>query len=198
MLTSVLTLALFLKFFGVSFLGRASRRVTEGVAAGRTIEVGWPMLAPQLALAAGCVLLGLAPAVGYWLAYRAIQGSAEGLAAALAQVPPLATAGGTGVLSPGGLGILAPPAVALAFGLLLLLSIGLSLAGGAARRAVEPWLCGYAVETDPMRYGARHFYREVCRYLPWVRPRVAGNGNGHAPSSLHPPAGVSPSTQPRV
>lgn len=200
MLTSVLTLALFLKFFGVTFLSRVSRLVAERAQGGRLREVPWPMLAPQLALAGGCILLGLAPSLGYWMAYRAIQGSAEGLAAILARVPPLAIAGGTGVVSPGGLGILAPPAVLLAFGLLVLLAAGATLLGGALRRRAEPWLCGYAVESDEMRYTARNLYREVCRYFPWIRPALAGNGHGGGPAGGRPlaPAPESPSSQPRA
>ena len=180
MFTSVLTLALFLKFYGVSFLSRVSRRVAERAAAGKVSEAGWLMRGPQVALAGGCILLGLAPQLGYWMAYRAVQGSAQGLAATLATVPPLPAAGGTGVTGPAGLAILSPLPVAVAFGLLLALAIGISMAGGALRRKVEPWLCGYAVETDQMRYGARNLYREVLRYFPWVRQLPGStNGNGH-------------------
>jgi formate hydrogenlyase subunit 3/multisubunit Na+/H+ antiporter MnhD subunit len=179
MFTSVLTLALFLKFFGVSFLGRASRRVTERSAAGRTVEVGWGMRGPQLALAGGCLLLGLVPQLGYWIAYRAIQTSGQGLVAAMRTVPPLPTAAGTGVVGPAGLALLAPLPVAVVFGLLLALAVAISVAGGAPRRRVEPWLCGYAAETEQMRYRARHFYREVLRYFPWVHPPAAPpNGTG--------------------
>jgi formate hydrogenlyase subunit 3/multisubunit Na+/H+ antiporter MnhD subunit len=198
MITSVLTLALFLKFFGVSFLSRVSARVAEGVRDGRIVEVPWPMRAPQMALAGSCILLGLAPAVGYWIAYRAIQGSPQGLAAVLARVPPLATAGGTGVTGPGGLVLLSPLPVALAFGLLVLLAVGISQLGGTVRRRVEPWLCGYASETDQMRYGARNLYREAARYFPWVRPPQAGNGNGNGrPPARQPvPGGIaSPSAK---
>jgi len=196
MFTSVLTLALFLKFFGASFLGRVSRRVAERTAAGRVREEGWGMRGPQLALAGGCILLGLAPQLGYWVAYRAIQGSAEGLAASLATVPPLPTVGGTGVAAPGGLAVLGPLPLALLFALLFSLVVLLSRAGGALRRRVEPWLCGYAVESDQMRYGARNFYRELLRFFPWVRrPAVSPHGYPRRPGGLPPGAGpASPET----
>jgi hypothetical protein len=192
----VLTLALFLKFFGVSFLSRVSTRVAQGVRDGRVVEVPWPMRAPQIVLAGACILLGLAPALGYWMAYRAIQGSAQGLAAVLARVPAAATVAGTGVTGPGGLVLLSPLPVALAFGLLVLLAVGISQLGGSVRRRVEPWLCGYAAETDAMRYGARNLYREALRYFPWAGAPRAGNGNGRP--GVRPPlpgAIVSPPSQ---
>jgi hypothetical protein len=84
-------------------------------------------------------------------------------------------------MGPAGLAILSPLTVALVFGGLLALAAGISLLGGAARRTAEPWLCGYAAETDQMRYAARNLYREVVRYLPWIakaKPQPGGNGAG--------------------
>jgi formate hydrogenlyase subunit 3/multisubunit Na+/H+ antiporter MnhD subunit len=178
--TSVLTLALFLKFFGTGFLGRTSQHVLERQRAGRVAEVGPGMLAPQLVLAGSCALLGLAPAIGYWIAYRVLQGSQEGVAALLAGVPPLFEAAGPGVTAPGGLAVLAPPAIALVFGLLLLLGAGISLLGGSVRRPAEPWLCGYAGDAEETRYAARNLYREMSRHFVWVRPHGSGGAPGRA------------------
>ena len=179
MLTSVITLALFLKFFGTSFLSRVSRRVAERAQAGHVAESRWPMLAPQVTLAACCVLLGLAPQIGFQLVHRALVGSPQGLGVLLAKLPRLGMAGLTGAVGPAGQAILSPLVVALVFGALLLLAAGISLAGGALRRTAEPWLCGYVAETDQMRYGARNLYREVARILPWVaRTPSASGGNG--------------------
>ena len=197
MLTSVLTLALFLKFFGTSFLSRVSHRVAERAAAGKAGEPGWPMLAPQIALAACCVLLGLVPVIGYGIIRHALAGSRQGLGATLATAAPLPTTGLTGVTGPAGLAVLSPLAVAIVFGALLLLAAGISLAGGAVRRPAEPWLCGYVAETDQMRYGARNLYREVARYLPWVGrtpTQFGGNGSGRPPEAMPQDAG-SPSSQ---
>ncbi|MBP2670287.1 MAG: dehydrogenase (quinone), partial [candidate division NC10 bacterium] len=158
MLTSVLTLALFLKFFGTSFLSRVSHRVAERAGAGKAVEVGWPMLAPQIALAALCLILGLVPQIGYGIIHQALAGSQQGLGATLAKAPALPTVGLTGVAGPAGLAVLSPLVVAVVVGALLLLAAGISLAGGAVRRTAEPWLCGYVPETDQMRYGARNLY----------------------------------------
>jgi hydrogenase-4 component B len=191
MLTSVLTLALFLKFFGTSFLSRVSHRVAERAESGHVGEVGWPMLAPQLILAALCVVLGLAPHLGYRLIHGALAASRQGLGVALAKLPSLDAAGLTGVTGPGGLAVLSPLIVAGVFVLLLLLAVGISLLGGAVRRTAEPWLCGYAAESDQMRYGARNLYREVARYLPWVgRTPMQPGGNGAARPSAPIPNGT--------
>lgn len=172
MLTSVLTLALFLKFFGTSFLSRVSGRVGARARDGKISDAGWPMLVPQAVLAGCCLILGLAPQIGFVMIHRALIASPHGLGATLGKVPALPTSALTGVAGPGGAAVLSPLVVAAVFAALLLLAAGLSLAGGAVRRPAEPWLCGYATESDQTRYGARHLYREVARYLPWV-PKAA-------------------------
>jgi formate hydrogenlyase subunit 3/multisubunit Na+/H+ antiporter MnhD subunit len=179
MLTSVLTLALFLKFFGVSFLSRVSHRVAERAAAGKVADGGRFMVGPQVGLAALCVVLGLAPHLGYHLIQRAVAASPQGLGAALARVSPLEASGLAGVAGPGGVALLSPLVVAVVFGALFAVAGGISVLGGAVRRTAEPWLCGYMAESDQMRYGARNLYREVARYLPWVgRTSTLSGGNG--------------------
>ena len=87
-LTSALTLASFIKFFGVSFLSRTSELVRERAARGR-LEVPWMMQGPQLALAFCCVLLGVVPSIGFRLIARALEASRGGLGTALANVSPM-------------------------------------------------------------------------------------------------------------
>ncbi len=185
MLTSVLTLALFLKFFGTSFLSRVSRRVVERAATAKAVDLSWPMLAPQIALAVLCLVLGLVPGIGFGIVHQALAGSQQGLGATLAGVAPFPATGLATVAGPGGLAVLSPLVVAAVVAVLLLVAAGISLAGGAVRRRAEPWLCGYAAETDQMRYGARNLYREVSRYLPWVggtSTEIGGNGSGRRPT----------------
>ena len=76
--TSALTLASFIKFFGAGFLSRTSALVAER-AAGRKLEVSWTMQLPQVALAGLCLLLGLFPSDAYWLISQALTRSSEGL-----------------------------------------------------------------------------------------------------------------------
>lgn len=182
MLTSVLTLALFLKFFGTSFLSRVSRHVAERTRDGRVADGGWPMLAPQIVLAALCLLLGLAPQIGFRMIHAALASSEQGLGTLLAGAPALPFAGLTGATGPAGLAVLSPLTVAAVLVVFLAMAAGISRLGGAARRTAEPWLCGYVAETDEMRYGARNLYREVARRLPWV-----GRAAPDPPASGSPP-----------
>jgi hydrogenase-4 component B len=194
MLTSVITLALFLKFFGTSFLARVSHRVTERAAAGHVREPGWPMLAPQVILAALCLLLGLMPQAGYQLIHRALLGSQQGMGIILAKSSPLSVADLTGFLGPGGQAVLSPLVVAAVFGVLLLCAAGISRLGGAVPRVAVPWLCGYVVESEQSRYSARNLYREVTRLLPWVLHRTfSPGGNG----AERPPASPAKGTKPQ-
>src|ERR1035437_6103042 len=77
-LTSVLTLASFIKFFGVSFLSRTSALVTARAAGHGRLEVGWSMQLRQAVLALACVLLGVVPAIGFRLMQLALDASSQG------------------------------------------------------------------------------------------------------------------------
>ncbi|MBX3746112.1 MAG: peroxiredoxin family protein [Verrucomicrobiae bacterium] len=202
--TGALTLALFVKFFGVSFLGRSgpwsgpwvttaaddgpsngagngmSRR-RPGLEASR--EVPGTMLGAQGALAALCVVLGLVPGIGLGAMAQAMRTSPGGYG-------PVLVSGMTGEggwwrwEGPGGVSLLMPLAV------VAMLGIGYGLAswvvrwGGAKRRQDAPWLCGYAVEADEHRYGARQFYGELKRWTRWAggeAPRARDAGREEAP-----------------
>ena len=95
-LTSALTLASFIKFFGVSFLSRTSTLVKAQAAGKGELEVGWTD-----AGAAGDPRGGLRPAgrrAGSWLPPDAagLGGQPPGLGAALANAAPDGTAGSLG------------------------------------------------------------------------------------------------------
>ncbi len=87
-LTSALTLASFIKFFGVSFLSRTSTLVTARAARHGRLEVGWTMQLPQVALALACVLLGVLPAIGFRLLQLALDASSQGYGSTLAKAAP--------------------------------------------------------------------------------------------------------------
>jgi formate hydrogenlyase subunit 3/multisubunit Na+/H+ antiporter MnhD subunit len=186
--TSALTLASFIKFFGVSFLSRASSLVTARASAQR-LEVSALMQAPQVFLAACCVLLGVVPAIGFGLLQRALEQSPNGFGEILAAAAPLRSAAlagvsGAPVLSPGGVEpsfLFAPVMLAALLGLLFLLAYGISRLGRAPRReAAAPWLCGYAGEAECHRYVAHNFYGEIKRYFRWLggaaSPQYAESG----------------------
>jgi formate hydrogenlyase subunit 3/multisubunit Na+/H+ antiporter MnhD subunit len=174
-LTSALTLASFIKFFGVSFLSRSSTLVTARAAGHGRLEVGWSMQLPQVALALACVLLGVVPAIGFRLMQLALDASSQGYGATLAKAAPMQTGLWAGVEEFQSTAVFAPLVFALVLGLLFLVVRVLSKLGSGSRRAAAPWLCGYVREADCHRYSAHNFYGEIKRYFRWLggapRPR---------------------------
>ena len=177
-LTSALTLASFIKFFGVSFLSRASTLVTSRAAGPGGLEVGWLMQVPQVALASLCVLLGVAPALAFRLMAHALAASPQGLGGMLAGAAPMAGGWLTGLREFDGAAVFVPLALAAMLGLMLLVAYGITKLAGAPRRAAAPWLCGYASEAESNRYVAHNFYGEIKRYFRWLggRPGAAKGG----------------------
>jgi formate hydrogenlyase subunit 3/multisubunit Na+/H+ antiporter MnhD subunit len=167
-LTSALTLASFIKFFGVSFLSRTSTLVTERAARNGRLEVGWMMQLPQVVLALLCVLLGVMPAIAFGLMQHAMEASRPGFGEVLAAAAPIVSGPLTGLEELNSAAVYAPLALAMVFGLMLLLACGISKLGRARRRAAVPWLCGYAREADCHRYVAHNFYGEIKRYFRWL------------------------------
>ncbi|MGB9072577.1 MAG: proton-conducting transporter membrane subunit [Terriglobales bacterium] len=166
-LTSALTLASFIKFFGASFLSRTSALVKAQAANGR-LEVPWTMQLPQLVLAFFCVLLGVVPAIGFRLLQRALEASRGGLPAVLAGASPMVNGPLTGLAETSGAALFSPLVLAAVLGLMFLAAYGISKLGSAPRRAADPWLCGYAREADCYRYSAHNFYGEIKRYFGWL------------------------------
>jgi len=166
-LTSALTLASFIKFFGVSFLSRGSTLVKTQAAEHR-LEVSWMMQLPQLALAFLCVLLGVIPAIGFRLIQHALESSRGGLGTMLANASPMLSGPLQGLSETGTAALFAPVVLAGVLGFMFLLAYGLSKLGGASRRTADPWLCGYVREADCHRYLAHNFYGEIKRYFRWL------------------------------
>ena len=167
-LTSALTLASFIKFFGVSFLSRSSALVKQRATQSGWLDVGWMMLLPQWALAAGCLLLGVAPGIAFHLLRRALAASPREMAAALAEAAP---AVGIPFTVPGEMSasaVFVPMALLAVLAVMWLAAYLFSRLGGAPRRAAEPWLCGYVREADCHRYAAHNFYGEIKRYFGWL------------------------------
>jgi formate hydrogenlyase subunit 3/multisubunit Na+/H+ antiporter MnhD subunit len=167
-LTSALTLASFVKFFGASFLSRTSALVREKAAGPRRLEVGLMMQIPQLLLALLCLLLGIIPAIAYGLIHRALAASPNGFGPVLAEASPAPDnfwAGLSGVQS---CSLFVPLALVAVLALAFLLARFISNLGNAPRRAAAPWLCGYAREAECNRYVAHGFYGEIKRYFRWL------------------------------
>jgi formate hydrogenlyase subunit 3/multisubunit Na+/H+ antiporter MnhD subunit len=169
-LTSALTLASFIKFFGASFLSRTSAlvKVRATQAQNGRLEVPWMMQLPQLVLAFFCVLLGVVPAIGFRLMQHALEASRGGLGTMLANASPMMSAPLQGLAETDSAAVFVPVALASVLGLMFLLAYGISKLGSAPRRAAEPWLCGYVREADCHRYVAHNFYGEIKRYFGWL------------------------------
>src|SRR5512136_756197 len=88
-MTSALTLASFIKFFGVSFLSRPSDLVEASAGGKGNLEVDGLMQLPQLFLAALCILLGIVPAIAYNIMNSALAVSKQGFGEVLAKAQPM-------------------------------------------------------------------------------------------------------------
>ena len=166
-LTSALTLASFIKFFGVSFLSRVSALVKSRASAGR-LEVPWMMQIPQLLLALCCVLLGVVPALGFRLVQLALNASRQGMGSLLADANPVSNAWFAGLAVFNSAAVFIPTVLVITLGAMFLVAYGIARFGKAPRRAEKPWLCGYAQEAECHRYVAHNFYGEIKRYFGWL------------------------------
>ena len=168
-LTSALTLASFIKFFGVSFLSRTSTLVTARAGRARPARSRLDRCSCRKSRSRlACVLLGVVPAIGFRLMQLALDASSQGYGAALAKAAPMQTGLWAGVEEFQSTAVFAPLVFALVLGLLFLVVRGLSKLGSASRRAAVPWLCGYVREADCHRYSAHNFYGEIKRYFRWL------------------------------
>jgi formate hydrogenlyase subunit 3/multisubunit Na+/H+ antiporter MnhD subunit len=167
-LTSALTLASFVKFFGSAFLGRRSQWITEHLTSDHRVGHHVLMRIPMVFLALLCLGLGLIPALAVQLLQAALHASQQGLGEIFAQVAPLQSSEWTGVDVLMGEARCAPLALAVALSAMAGLAWGLSRLGHAARRADAPWLCGYAHETEDARFRAHHYYTEIKKHIRWL------------------------------
>lgn len=160
-LTSALTLASFMKFFGLTFLSRRSTIVNKQSAAGVRMEAGAMMQIPQVLLALACIALGIVPALGYLVIDSALAHGVEGISQLLSPVALSATNMTTGIAPSAGAALLMPLALLAVISALLALAWFISRLGAAPRRTADVWLCGYDREADIHRYGAHNLYGEV-------------------------------------
>ncbi len=167
-LTSALTLASFIKFFGVSFLSRTSALVTSQAAEKKGLEVPWMMQASQVLLAFFCVLLGIMPVLAFRLMQSALNASRQGFGAALAGAAQVVPRVFVGIRETDLAAVFSPVALVIVLGSMFVVAYFISRLGESRRRADVPWLCGYVVEADCYRYVAHNFYGEIKRYFRWL------------------------------
>jgi len=184
-LTSALTLASFVKFFGASFLSRTSALVREKAAGPRPLEVAAMMQIPQVFLALLCVLLGILPAMAYGLILKALAASPHGVGQVLSQALSAPENMWAGITGAGAQSIFVPLALVAVLALAFLAARFISGLGSAPRRAAAPWLCGYAREAECNRYVAHGFYGEIKRYFRWLGGAPAPRIEKSADSKEH-------------
>ena len=149
-LIGALALATFVKVIGIAFSG-----TPRSAAAERAHDPGRAMLAPMLALALACVLLGVFPGA----AFRVIW-------AAMVTWYPVLGNGGPVVL-------LAEPLVWVSMAALLLVgtaAIVAALVRGcrSERRSAVTWDCGFAHPTPRMQYVAASFSETLVGLFSWA------------------------------
>jgi hydrogenase-4 component B len=168
--TSAVTLACYVKFFGMAFTSSGS----EWSVAKKIREVPASMLAPKLVLAAVCLIQGLFPAAFYGLIMTVLRRSegfllADGLAAARDSM----SVGFLGIR----LGGLDGMALNSAFApLAVLVVLGLALGAGALLRRsagsnevpAATWLCGYQDLNDANRYVDRSMFAGLRSLFRWA------------------------------
>jgi formate hydrogenlyase subunit 3/multisubunit Na+/H+ antiporter MnhD subunit len=160
-LTSAITLALFLKFFGVMFLSRTSELVAERARRHSSLEVTGKMRVAQAALAGVSVAAGLMPLLALSLIGAALDASRQGLGVILADAHLTVLGAWTELGSRDQPAVYVP--VVLLGVLMAMFAVVrmLSKLGGAQRREATPWLCGYAREAEAHRYRANGLYGEL-------------------------------------
>jgi formate hydrogenlyase subunit 3/multisubunit Na+/H+ antiporter MnhD subunit len=167
-LTSALTLAMYIKFFGAAFLSRRSKLVNEQAATQGTLEVGFTQQLPQLILAALCVAIGLAPGVAFRVLGQVLNGSRQGFADRLADSGAMRAGAVSGLNLAQGTALYVPLVIAVMLAIAFLIARTFSKLGGSVRRTGDVWLCGYVREADCYRYNASNFYGEIHRYFNWL------------------------------
>lgn len=178
LLTSAITLALTVKFFGMIF-------TSSGVEWGEqkpVREVGGVMLAPMLVLAAICLLQGFFPWLSVSLLLHVFAAAEGSIAQSLFADPAtqaLLVQSWSGLrvdLSPVGGGSIA--AVGMPLALLGILALAVVFAawlrrsGGAETRSAPVWLCGYQTHNADNSYVSSHIYAAFRKFMKWTGGNV--------------------------
>ena len=147
-MTGALALACFIKVCGVGFLGQARSAAAENAR-----ECGIAMRGPMILLAAGCVAIGLLPAV-FFLAVARAAAEWNPAWSFLARPAPIATLGYANLAL----------VVVGAFAVLLLWRR--ATANGLLRGPT--WNCGYAAPTARMQYTSGSFAGIINEWFAWI------------------------------
>lgn len=159
---SIVSLASFLKLLGGVFLGKADENV-------KAAEVPASMIAPQAALAALCIVLGVFPQ----LALRFIRPAVEAISGVpLSSVAYGSLWGGMSLRDGAVVGSWWPLAIAAGLAGFGLISYGIGRLVRASIRSVPVWYCGEEHTTAEARYRASSFFLPFRHAFQGVYPVV--------------------------
>jgi formate hydrogenlyase subunit 3/multisubunit Na+/H+ antiporter MnhD subunit len=174
LMTSTITLALTVKFYGMTFTAAG----IEWSQKGRVREVGVLMLLPMSLIAALCLVQGFFPGFfieGFTRVFAMSEGS---LVQALCADPATAAS-----LTPSWAGVSLtlgghPIAFVMPLVLLAMLTVAglfavwLRRAGGAEPRQAPVWLCGYQTLNGANSYTSSHIYAAFKHFMWWTGGNV--------------------------
>jgi hydrogenase-4 component B len=175
--TSAVTLASYVKFFGMTFASSGA----EWNAPGRIREVPAVMIAPKIILAALCLVQGLFPFLYFEAFIRIFRNSAGSVIQ-----PMFAAASMGGLVADSALGVtvsvpgmsgavssVAVPVVVLAvFAAAFLFAWLVKKSGGAEELEAPTWLCGYQELSNANRYVSGNMYAAFKKALRWTGGNV--------------------------
>jgi len=173
-LTSGLTLASFIKFFGSSFLSGKPR--DYGSISEKTIggDVCSSMLIPQIFLATLCIVFGLFPWLGISKIHEAFLFSTKGFGGLFGSESAINGNAFAGVSYLQGASIFSPILIASFMVIFGFISFVLIKSGEAQRRKASSWLCGYVSDETACRYTAHNFYGELKRVFKTESEKATG------------------------
>lgn len=163
--TSVITLACYVKYFGMTFTSTGLEKRTD------IKEVPAGMKIPVILMTVIILIQGLFPALSYGF-IRAALASSDG--AKLVSSTGL-TADWSGISLGSPLAIATASPVIVAMVLAVFIVFGLILRGRtkAVSRSVEPWLCGYQLSNSGNRYRSQSMFTPLKNLFWWA----GGNDN---------------------
>ena len=178
LMTSAITLASYVKFFGMSFTASG----IEWTKTKEVHEVGGMMLFPKLLLAVICLIQGFFPWLFIGLFSKIFAMSEGSIIQSLFNDPSAQAAlvtnyaGATFNLSTSG----SPMAVAFAMPLIFLAMFAVAFlfanwlrhSGGSTERTAPVWLCGYQTMNNDNRYSSSHIYAAFKKFMKWTGGNV--------------------------
>lgn len=179
LMTSAITLASYVKFFGMTFTSSGIESDKPEVQ-----EVGGIMLFPKVLLAIICLIQGFFPWLFVSLFVRIFATSEGSIAQALFSDPATQASlarsysgltfnlSGTG--GPVSVAFIMPLVLIAMFAVAYLFAAWLRKAGGAEERSAPVWLCGYQTMNNSNRYPSSHIYAAFKKFMKWTGGNVHG------------------------